>query len=77
MLLQLFVEPKDNLSILLMGLSEILECPRTQDPPQYVYTKKTSLIWLDPFLVQGIYNYRYRLQYKCPPKALPMVLYAT
>ena len=73
MLLQLFVEPKDKLLSLLMGLSEILECPRTQDPPQYVYTKKTSLVWLDPFLVQGIY----RLQYKCPPKPLPMVLYAT
>ena len=75
MLLQLFVEPKDKLSILLMGLSEILEYPRTQDPPQYVYTKKTSLVWLNPFLLQGIYNYR--LQYKCTSKPLPMVLYAT
>ena len=34
----------------------------------YVH-KESSLIWLDPFLVQGVY----RLQYKHPAKALSMI----
>ena len=71
MLLQLFVEPKDKLSLLLMRLSEILGCLRTQNPPQYVYTKKASLIWLDPFMVQGIYL----LQCKCLAKPLSIWSY--
>ena len=57
MLLQLFVEPK-VITVADGIIRDIVMSQNSRYSAVYIYTKKASLVtlvWLDPFLVQGIY----------------------